>query len=62
MLMSNVRPHIDDFYKNTKELCNDKNHTMPVIGIIDDGRRYLSTLIDTLMSGNALNEDIKINI
>ena len=62
MLMSNMRPHIDDFYKSTEELCNDKNHTMPVIGIIGDGRRHLSTLIDILMSDDALNEDIKINI
>ena len=50
MLMSNMHPYSDDFYKNTEELCNDKNHAMPVIGIIGDGRRYLSTLIDVLMS------------
>ena len=62
MLMSNMRPHSDDFYKSTEELCNDKNHATPVIGIIGDGRRYLSTLIDALMSDDALNEDIKINI
>ena len=61
MLMSNMRPHSDDFYKSTEELCNDKNHTTPVIGIIGDGRRHLSTLIDILMSDDA-NEDIKINI
>ena len=62
MLMSNMRPYSDDFYKNTEELCNDKNHATPVIGIIGGGRRHLSTLIDILMSDDALNEDIKINI
>ena len=62
MRRSNMRPYSDDFYKSTDQLCNDKNHAMPVIGIIGDGRRYLSTLIDVLMSVVALNEYIKINI
>lgn len=62
MLISNMHPYNDGFYKNTKELRNDKNHATPVIGIIGDGRRHLSTLIDALISDDALNEDIKIDI
>ena len=62
MLISDMRPRSEDFYKSTEEFCNDKNHATLVIGIIGGGRRHLSTLMDILMSDEAINGDLNINI
>lgn len=64
MLMSNVRPQSEDFYRSATEFDQGKNkdHTIPKIGVVGSGKHAFRTLMDMLMSDEALNEDLKINI
>ena len=64
MLISGMRPRSEDFYRSAAEFDHGKNkdHAMPKIGAVGSGKRTFNTLMDILMSDEALNGDLNINI